>query len=156
MNFKFFWLKALKTFQLSSQVGSKQQFWCQLFSTRVIFKLNFFQVNSKKSWNNLNLIIFFCFYEVNFKPTKQKCYPELDILVYLKSVNQFLKKLKVFQLFLELTWKKLIFFSFGSTLSWLELVGSTWVKSSLGQICKIWVNSIQGLDKKFNSIQLGL
>ena len=30
------------------------------------------------------------------------------------------------------------------------------LKSTLGQKCKAWVNSIQGLNNKFNSIQLGL
>ena len=59
LNFKFFLVKALKPFQLSTRVGSKQQFWHQLFSTRVIFKfkkINFFQVNSRKSWKNLNFM----------------------------------------------------------------------------------------------------
>ena len=74
LNFKFFWVKALKTFQLLSRVGSKQQFWHQLFSTWVIFKfkkINFFSSQLKEKLKKLELnrmAILCCFYEVNFKP----------------------------------------------------------------------------------------
>ena len=115
LNFKFFWVKALKTFQLSSRVGSKQQFWHQLFSTWVIFKfkkINFFQVNSKKSWKNLNLMIFSCFYEVNFRPfnvNRKTIQNQVFWYIWNQVIKFFLKKVKVFSTFPWVDLKKLVF-----------------------------------------------
>ena len=118
LNFKFFWVKALKTFQLSSRVGSKQQFWHQLFSTWVIFKfkkINFFQVNSRKSWKNLNLIKWQFYAAFNHfmwtnKIVKIK-YFFWYVWLQVIHIFSFLKKLRFFQLFLELTWKSWSFWA---------------------------------------------
>ena len=56
LNFRFFQFKALKIFQFSGQVNSRQKFCLQLFSSQVLESLepfNFFQVKALKAQANL-------------------------------------------------------------------------------------------------------